>query len=139
MNALNIEKRIYALVIDLLITSVLITLLSSFIKLDSFRWGNLTFLDKEWTVRYSVKFIILMIYYLLFDCFNVGLSFGKKIMNLKIIKSDNTYPTLFERISRTFLKLFFLFTIFLPLVISYYLYKDEILYDKIVKTKVVVK
>lgn len=139
MNTLNIEKRIYALIIDFLIISVFITFISGFINLDSYKVGSLPLLNREWVVNYSIQFLIIMLYYLLFDCFSGGLSLGKKIMKLKIIKYDNTSPSLLEKVLRTILKSFLLFTIFSPLLITYYIFKKDVFYDRILKNNLVVR
>lgn len=139
MSTLHIEKRFYALIIDFIIISTIVAFISSFIEIDFCKIGSVRFLEQEWAFRYSIRFLIVVLYYLLFDCFSDGISFGKKIMKLKIVNYHNEAPILKKRLLRTVLKSFLLFTLISPLLLIHYILKKNVFYDIILKTKIVMK
>lgn len=139
MDTPNLEKRFYALIIDFIIISFIITFISSFIEIDFYKIGSIKFLNQEWMVKYSIRFFVIVLYYIVFDCLGDGVSIGKRIMKLKIVNYHSQIPVFGQRLLRTILKSFLLFTFICPLLLIYYFIKKNIFYDIVLKTKVIMK
>lgn len=135
MKSLFFKERIYALIIDLLFISILSSIIRSTADLSSFEICKIDFLNREWVLNYNLRFLISILYFLIFDILSNGISLGKKIVGLKIEKT-NSVPDIQIRILRTILKSFFLFTIFIPITLIFYFMKNEVLYDRILKTDI---
>ena len=90
-------KRLLAFLIDNLISKV--TLLLSF-YLDSVYYGQ----DEH--VFFSLWFLVFLLYFLFRDGFGGGLSYGKRIMGIRVVNASNGDPcTLLGSFARNFLLL----------------------------------
>lgn len=136
MKTVSIEKRVYALLLDGIFLSILFTLLSSLIDFNSYKIDSFVLFNREWVVSYSIRFIVFFVYFITFDVFGHGSSFGKQIMKLQIVNCDDTKASTSKLIYRTILKSFLLFTFLMPILLLHYLLKKEVYYDKILKISV---
>ncbi len=135
MKSLFIKERIYALIIDFLFISILSSIIRSIIDLSSIEIYKIDFLNREWVLNYNVGFLMMILYFFIFDILSDGISLGKRIVGLKIEKA-NSVPNLQTRILRTISKSFFLCSILLPVTLIFYFIKNEVLYDKMLKTDI---
>ncbi|WP_342695145.1 RDD family protein [Flavobacterium aureirubrum] len=135
MESLFLKKRVYALIIDILLISLSASMFLTIIDLNSIKIGNIDFLNRKWVVGYNVNFFITLLYFFIFDFISNGSSLGKRFVGLKIEKNQST-PKLQVRVLRSSLKSFLLFSIFIPVTLVFYFFKNEVLYDNILKTDV---
>lgn len=136
MKPLFLKQRLYALVIDLFLISILAYILQSMIDFNSLERYKVSFLNLKWVLDYDVNFSVMVLYFLAFDFLSNGVSFGKNINKLELKNNEtNSIPNLLVRIFRTLLKSFFL-TILFPITIIYFLVKEKVVYDKLLNTSV---
>lgn len=118
-----IIKRVLALLIDLVILSQITILLNNFIKLN-YQVGVFNVLNFNISYGYSFMFLLFTFYFLIFDFFNNGITFGKKILQISI-KSETGKITSIEHFKRTLWKIisicFFPFSLICLLLFNFIL------------------
>lgn len=126
------NKRIFALIIDLIIIGFFVSFLSSFFDLN-YSQGNLFFLNTNFIYGYSLMFIIYIIYFFIFDCLNNGVTFGKRILKIEVVQTDKVSLTLSKRLIRSILKVVSI--IVFPITLLMFLINGKTLHDNICKTE----
>lgn len=129
-----LKKRFLAVIIDQFAISLVYSFVNLFVDLD-FYVGNLFFLGKIWTVNLSFILLISLIYYLSFDLFNNGITFGKSIIKIKVISINGTNLLVSEKIIRSIIKVISIAILIFPLL--YFFITNSIYHDKIVKSKTI--
>lgn len=126
------RKRLTALLIDLIVISILSSLFKD-VKMFEFALFGLKI-----SSYLNVSFILMLLYFLFFSLMNNGVSFGKKLVKIKVIRSDlKTMPSVKNQIIRAILKTLAI-TLFVLTFIDYLVF-NKMFYDRILKLEVVKK
>ena len=126
-------QRILAFFIDNIIVSIIITFLSSLIDLSVLKVLDFELFNRNFSI--SNYLVVLVLYYIFFDLFKKGCSIGKNIFYLKL-KSDEANFNKITLLKRTFLKFIFIYSPLVIFLIGYYIIKETVFYDFIVKTRI---
>ena len=134
-----IKKRIYALLIDLIILSQISMLLNNFMKLN-FELSSIRLFNKDIDYGFSLMFLVFITYFICFDIFKNGISIGKKVIGISIIHSENKIISKTSICNRTFLKLIslWLFPISIFIYLLFGIVLQDLFYPKII-TKQTIK
>lgn len=130
------KKRIYALLLDAVFISIIQSVVLLFIEVKPISFGNISFLDLTWKSELNIRILFPLVYFLIFDAANNGITFGKRILNIRVVLSTGQPLTLLQRLNRSFLKWFFVMVLSLVSLL-YYLIKSETIHDKIMGTKTI--
>lgn len=126
-------QRILAFLIDSALVSIIITILSSMIDLSILKAFDFELFGRKFSM--SAYLIVLILYYIFFDLLKKGNTIGKNILNLSV-KSDDPNFNQITLLKRTFLKFIFIYSPLVLFLLGYYLAKETVFYDSVVKTKV---
>lgn len=132
------QKRIYSIIVDMIISNFIgVTILSLFNLEKNMQLGKFTLLDQEIGYGYSFQAIIILLYFVLFDAFNKGKSFGKLIFSIFVVDNSTLRELSFiTRFKRTILKV--LGIIIFPISLIMFLAFDTTIHDSVAKTKTIV-
>lgn len=132
------QKRIYSIIVDMIISNFIgVTILSLFNLEKNMQLGKFTLLDQEIGYGYSFQAIIILLYFVLFDVFNKGKSFGKLIFSIFVVGNSTLRELSFiTRFKRTILKV--LGIIIFPISLIMFLAFDTTIHDSVAKTKTIV-
>lgn len=133
-------KRIYSLLFDLVIANMIGIMVFSLFNLErDVQVGTKMLFGLNVNYGYSFQIIFLLVYFMLFDFFNEGRTFGKLIFSIKVVdKISLSELSLLSRLKRTCLKLITI--MFLPISMIVFLIKDGLtLQDKIINTTTISK
>jgi len=121
-----VYKRIFAVIVDLLIVKICVDFLIKNDVLHSVSY-EINFFYKEFIVNYSNGWIILICYFLFFDLINNGKTIGKLIFSISLQSKEGSLKSN-NLMLRSFYKLFS-FAI-LPVTLLIFLAKNKfILHD----------
>jgi len=138
MKTIFFKDRFLAFLIDSIVISLIVGFLSGIFNLDDFTIGKYSFFGLVWKVKYSVNFFVALIYFLLIDVFSNGKSLGKRIFGLTVVPERGENSTIQTKVARTLFKTTSLYTFFLiPVILIYYLIKNDIVYDAFLKLKTI--
>lgn len=131
---MNLKKeRVLALVIDLFIISLVISIIGSFLTLNK-EIKNFQLFEIDFMLGYSYIFVFYFLYFFLFDFLFDGRTLGKKAFNIKVVKFDNNME-LKHRILRSILKVISIWL--LPFSGLLFLFGNYTFHDKVCKSNTV--
>jgi uncharacterized RDD family membrane protein YckC len=122
-------RRVLALVIDLLIIGVIISLFSNIFEIKGPK-KNIELYNIDFIYGYSYVFLFYLSYFFLFDFINKSITLGKALFKIKLMFDAND-KTLFRRILRSIIKVISL--IIFPISILLFLVKKKALQDYLFK------
>lgn len=135
----NIDKRrFYSFIVDLTISNMISVIIFSILNVkSSFYESNIIVLNSKINYGLSFQIITVFLYFIMFDLFNHGVSFGKSIFSIRVISKKNLDKlNVNDLLKRTFLKIISI--IILPFsLISFFLYKGFTIQDKYTNTKTI--
>ena len=102
----NKSKRIFALIIDLIIIGFIYNITINVLNLNV-DLGHIKILNLDIIYGYSFIFIIYLVYFFVFDFVNKGITFGKNLTKIKVISNteENLNYNIFLRSSLKVLSL----------------------------------
>lgn len=130
-------KRIYAFILDVIISNFIGLLFFSIFDIDKdLKTGSFESLDANINYGISLQIVVFLLYSLTFDIVNKGVTFGKLVFSIKVVSAESgegmTVPVL---MLRTILKM--LSTIFVPISAFIYLYSGFTIQERFSDTKTV--
>ncbi|WP_371820434.1 RDD family protein [Flavobacterium sp. HJ-32-4] len=130
-------KRIYAFIFDVIISNFIGLLFFSIFDIDeNITTGRLESIDANIRYGLSLQIVVFLLYNLTFDCINKGVTFGKLVFSIKVVRIESGDETaVLTRIVRTILKM--ISTIFLPVSALLYLYKGVTIHERFSRTKTI--
>lgn len=128
------NKRIVALILDLLIIGIVSGLFSNFVGIER-NLGTTTIFDRPVAYGYSLSFLFYLLYFFIFDLFNNSITIGKLVMKIKVILQNEDELTLKIKMYRTTLKTISI--LFLPISALVFLITGKSLQDSYCSTKIV--
>lgn len=126
-------RRILALFIDNAFVSIIITVLSSIINFSILKALDFEILGRNFSM--STHLVVLILYFIFFDLFKKGNTLGKSILNLSVKSNEPNFNQI-TLLKRTFLKFIFFNSPLALFLLGYYIAKETVFYDFVVKTKV---
>lgn len=128
------NKRILALIIDLLIIGAITAFVSRYVTLKT-ELETVNFADTDFMVGFSFAFLLFLLYFILIDIFNEGKTVGKVTFKLKVVSKNGQELKLSNRLCRSVFK-FFSYSLF-PISVVLYLINGASLHDWVCKTKTI--
>lgn len=84
------KKRIYSLIVDIAISNLISMIFFSVMNLKyNFYENSFVVFNNEISFGFSFQIIIMFMYFIIFDIFNQGKSFGKLIFSIKLIRKNS--------------------------------------------------
>jgi uncharacterized RDD family membrane protein YckC len=127
------NKRIFALVVDLAVISQISILINNIIKIN-YEISTFKLYETEVSYGYSLIVFVYIIYFIVFDYFYGGRTFGKKIFSISVV-GKNYSLSLKQSIIRSLLKVISI--IILPISAFIFLIDNSTIHDKYFNTKTI--
>ncbi len=127
-------KRIFALIIDLLIIATISTLFSGLFNIEK-ELGTFTVFEQSFVYGINWSVLFYLMYFITFDVFGNSVTIGKQFMKIKFVAINNEELTLKLRIKRSVLKTISL--LFLPISAVVFLLNGFSLEDKFCNTNTI--
>lgn len=125
----NIQiKRIVALWIDMFVAGLIYGVIENFLP-QVFEPIEKDLFGIQVRLQLSLAVLFYLLYFLVFDLLNQGVTVGKLVLKIKVVKGEDSRLTAAEHVVRTLLKMVSL--IFLPIAALIFLFnKNYALHDR---------
>lgn len=126
------NKRILALLIDLLIIGLCSSVVTGFFMVEG-KLAQLEQFNHTITIRWSFSFLFYLVYFFAFDIFGNSVTLGKKALGILTLSEKNEDISFKFRMYRTILKT--LSILFWPISAMVYLLSGKTLQDTLCRTR----
>ncbi|CAM3455905.1 RDD family protein [Aequorivita lipolytica] len=132
---MNIKtKRIFALIIDLIVIGFIYSFGTNFINLNV-ELGSKEIFNLNILYGYSFLIVVYWIYFFLFDVFNKGITFGKMLTKIRVISNVEKNSN-YNKFLRTFLKVLSL--MIFPIAGFLFVLNGFTIHDKAINTETII-
>ncbi len=132
------KKRVYSFIVDIAISNLLCMIIFSALNLKyNFYESSFIFLNSKINYGFSFQIIIVFLYFIIFDLFNGGKSFGKLLFSINVVSKKNLeILSLKSLLIRTFYKIIGI--IFFPIsFILFFIYGGFSIQDRYSNSKTI--